>query len=154
MNLVECIRKHDIKCGDGVEFTSGPDFQRMQVFERKAYRIDGIPCLAPETYEVGTFNVRLRGRIREKWNSREKKTQRQFFVDRFFHYPELAADVGSIDDSIEAGKTVDEAIECLRNEIERFTFFRRYDLVETRRYWLNRDLKRCIVDEGKVVILG
>ena len=32
-------------------------------------------------------------------------------------------------------------------------FFKKFDLIDTGRYWLNRDLKRCIVDDGKVVVI-
>ena len=153
MNLVEFIRKNDIKCTGGAEFSNSPDFERMKAFERKACRIPGVPFLTPETYKVGEFEVRLQGRIHEKWSSREKQTKRQFFVDRAFRYPDLAPDLDPIEDTVAAGKTIDEAVECLRDEIERFLFFRRYDLIETQRYWLNRDLKRCVVDEGKVVVM-
>lgn len=153
MNLVEFIRKNDIKAVDGVDFDHSPDFEKMKAFERKAYRIPGVPFIMPETYKVGEFEVRLQGRIREKWNSREKQTKRQFFVDRAFRYPDLPAELDPIEDSVPAGKTIDEALECLQSEVERFLFFRRYDLIETQRYWLNRDLKRCIVDEGKVVVM-
>ena len=30
---------------------------------------------------------------------------------------------------------------------------KRYDLIDAGRYWLNRDLKRCLVDDGKVVVI-
>lgn len=153
MNLVEFVRKHDIKCTEGAEFEHSPDFERMKAFERKAYRIPGVPFIAPETYKVGEFEVRLRGRIQEKWSKRDRRTRRQFFVDRFFHYPDVPEELTPIEDSVPAGKTIDEALECLRNEMERFLFFRRYDLIDTGRYWLNRDLKRCVVDEGKVVVM-
>jgi len=154
MNLVEFIRKNDIKAKDGVDFDHSPDFAKMKAFEREAYRIPGVPFLMPETYKVGEFEVRLRGRIHEKWSKREKQTKRQFFVDRFFWYPDLHEELTPIEDSVAAGKTIDEALECLQNEVGRFLFFRRYDLIEMQRYWLNRDLKRCIVDEGKVVVMG
>jgi len=153
VNLVEFIRKNDIKCTGGAEFDHSPDFERIKAFERKAYRIPSVPFIAPETYKVGEFEVRLQGRTHEKWSSREKRAKRQFFVDRAFRYPDLPAELDPIGDSVPAGKTIDEAVECLRNEVERFLFFRRYDLIETQRYWLNRDLKRCIVDEGKVVVM-
>lgn len=153
MNLVEFVRKHDIKAKDGVEFDHSPDFAKMKAFEKKSYRIPGVPFLAPETLEVGKFEVRLQGRIQEKWSKREKKTKRQFFVDRTFRYPGLPEELTPIEDSVSAGKTIDEAVECLRDEVDRFLFFRRYDLIETQRYWLNRDLKRCIVDEGRVVVM-
>lgn len=70
-----------------------------------------------------------------------------------FLYPDLPGDVDTIDDAVPAGKTIDEAVECLEAERERFEFFKRYDLIDTGRYWLNRDLKRCWVDEGKVVVI-
>ena len=49
--------------------------------------------------------------------------------------------------------TIDEAIESFETEKQRFEFFKRYDLIDTGRYWLNRDLKRCLVDDGKVVVM-
>ena len=52
-----------------------------------------------------------------------------------------------------AGKSIDEAIEMLEAERQRFEFFKRFDLIDTARYWLNRDLKRCLADEGKVVVI-
>ena len=54
--------------------------------------------------------------------------------------------------NLSAGTTIDEAMESLEVERQRFEFFKRYDLIDTGRYWLNRDLKRCLVDEGKVVV--
>lgn len=67
--------------------------------------------------------------------------------------PGITNSFDTIEDSVAAGKTVDEAVEMLTLEIERFLFFKRYELIDTGRYWLNRDLKRCLVDEGKVVII-
>jgi hypothetical protein len=33
-------------------------------------------------------------------------------------------------------------------------FFKLYDLIDTGIYWLNRDLRRCFVDEGKVIVIN
>ena len=153
MNLVGFIQEHGIKCEGGVDFSAGPAFEKMKTFERTSYTIRGIPCLLPETYELSPFDLRLRGRIQEKWDKREKKTKQQFFVDRFFDYPGMDDGLGPIEDSVPAGKTIDEAVECLGSEIERFLFFRRYDLIDTGRYWLNRQLKWCVVDDGRMVVL-
>ena len=153
MNLVEFIQEHGIQCREGIDFVESPAAERIRAFQRKSYRIGGIPCLAPETYEASTFDVRLRGRVHEKWDRGERKTKQQFFVDRFFDHPHTDDGLGPIEDSVPAGSTIDEAAECPRSEIERFLFFRRYDLIDTGRYWLNRELKRCLVDEGRVVVL-
>jgi len=64
---------------------------------------------------------------------------------------EFIIDVGQ--DAVPAGKTIDEAIEMLEAERQRFEFFKRYDLIDTGRYWLNRDLKRCLVDDGQVIVI-
>jgi hypothetical protein len=40
----------------------------------------------------------------------------------------------------------------LETEKERFEFFKRYALVDTGRYWLNRELKRCFVEDDKVIV--
>ena len=74
-------------------------------------------------------------------------------MDRTFRYPDLSGDVDTIEDVVAAGKTVDEAMEMLEAERQRFEFFKRYDLVDSGRYWLNRDFKRCLVDDGKVVVM-
>ena len=153
MNLAEFVRKNDIKCVDGAKFDHSPDFFKMKEFERKRYRICKVPFLMPETYEVGAFDVRLSGEIKEKWDKILKRTKRQFFVNRSFHYPGITSSFDTIEDSVAAGKTVDEAVKMLNLEIERFLFFKRYDLIDTGRYWLNRDLKRCLVDEGEVVVI-
>ena len=58
-----------------------------------------------------------------------------------------------IEDSVAAGRTIDEATVSLEAERQRFEFFKRYDLIDTGRYWLNRDLKRCLVDDGKVIVI-
>lgn len=41
----------------------------------------------------------------------------------------------------------------LEADRERFEFFKRYDLIDAGRYWLNRELKRCFVEEGRVVVM-
>jgi len=153
MNLTEFIKEKDIKSVDDIDFHPGTDFYRMKQFEQKRYRIDGIPCIIPETYEVRTFDVRLRGEVKEKWDNWQKKTKRQFLINRSFRYPGLYDDFSTIEDAVEAGKNIDEAVECLQSEIERFLFFRRYDLIDNGRYWLNRDLKRCLVDDGQVIVV-
>ena len=154
MNLTEFIKQNNIKCVDGgTDFNHSPEFYRRQQFEKKCYRINNIPCLIPETYEVRTFDVRFRGEVKEKWDNWQKKTKRQFFINRSFRYPGLYDDFSTIEDAVEAGKTIDEAVKFLQSEIERFLFFRRHDLIDDGRYWLNRDLKRCLVDEGKVLVL-
>ena len=38
-------------------------------------------------------------------------------------------------------------------ERERFEFFQRYHLVDAGRYWLNRGLQRCFVEEGRVIVM-
>jgi len=154
MNLTEFIEKNDIKCVDSaVDFEHSPEFYKMKQFEQKCYRINDIPCLIPETYEVRTFDVRLIGEVKEKWDNQQKKTKRQFFINRSFRYPGLYDDFNSIEDAVDAGKTIDEAVEFLQEEIERSLFFRRYDLIDNGRYWLNRNLQRCLIDEGKVLVL-
>ena len=153
MNLAEFVRQNDIRCNDGDEFGHSPDFFKMKEFERKRYRICKVPFLMPDTYEVGAFDVRLSGEIKEKWDKTQKSTKRQFFINRSFYYPGITSSLDTIEDSVTAGKTVDEAVEMLTLEIERFLFFKRYDLIDTGRYWLNKDLKRCLVDEGKVIVI-
>ena len=74
-------------------------------------------------------------------------------MNRSFRYPDLRGDIDVIEDAVVAGKDIEEAMEMFDMEKERFEFFKRYDLIDTGRYWLNRDLKRCLVDEGKVVVL-
>jgi len=153
MNLTEFIRKNDIKCKDGEEFDHSQDFFKMKEFENTCYIIYDVPFLEPETYKVNEFDVMLTGYIREKWDKKEKKTKRWFFINRSFTYPDSPEDFETIEDSVVVGKTIDEAIESIEAERQRFEFFKRYDLIDTGRYWLNRDLKRCLVDDGKVVVI-
>lgn len=153
MNLTEFIRKNDIKCKDGEEFDHSPEFFKMKEFEKTRHVISVVPFLEPETYRIREFDVMLTGFVQEKWDKNEKKTKRRFFINRSFTYPDLPEDCETIEDSVVVGKTIDEAIESLEAERQRFEFFRRYDLINTGRYWLNRDLKRCLVDEGKVVVI-
>ena len=153
MNLTEFVRKNDIKCKDGEEFSHSPDFFKMKEFEKTRHIIYTVPFLEPETYKVKEFDVALVGFIDEKWDKQQKKTQRKFFVHRSFTYPDLPEDFKTIEDSVEAGRTIDEAIESLEAERQRFEFFKKFDLIDTGRYWLNRDLKCCIVDDGKVVVI-
>ena len=65
----------------------------------------------------------------------------------------MPEELGNIEDAVDAGKTIDEAIDMLAIEQERFEFFKRYDLIDAGRYWLNRDLKRCFVDDGQVIVI-
>ena len=153
MNLTEFIRKNDIKCKDGEEFNHSPEFFKMKDFERTCHVIHSVPFLDPETYEVKEFDIMLSGFIHEKWDKKLKKTKMRFLINRSFTYPDLPEDFETIEDSVVAGKTIDEAIESLEAKRERFEFFKRHDLIDTGRYWLNRDLQRCLVDEGKVVVI-
>lgn len=153
MNLTEFIRKNDIKSKDGAEFDHSPEFFKMKEFENTCHLIYNLPFLEPETYKVKEFDVMLTGFIHEKWDKNEKKTKRRFFINRSFTYPDLPEDCETIEDSVVVGKTIDDAIKSLEAERQRFEFFKRYDLINTGRYWLNRDLKRCLVDEGKVVVI-
>lgn len=153
MNLTEFIRKNDIKCKDGEEFNNSPEFFRMRDFERTCHVIQSVPFLEPETNDVKEFDVKLSGFVSEKWDKKEKRTKRQFFVNRTFRYPCSRDCLDTIEDAVPVGKTIDEAIEMLEAERERFEFFKRYDLIDTGRYWLNRDLKRCLVNDGQVIVI-
>ena len=154
MNLVEFVRKNDIKCAAGAEFDHSPDFYKMQQFEKTCHAIGSVPFLEPETYIIKEFNIHLTGFIKEKWNKAEKKTKRQFFVNRSFMYPDMPNEFETIEDSCPVGMTIDEAIESLEVEKQRFEFFKKYDLVDfAGRYLLNRDLKRCLVDDGQVIVI-
>jgi len=84
MNLTEFVRKNDIKCSGGEEFSHSPEFFKMKEFERTCHVIYGVPFVEPETDEVKEFDVRLTGAVVERWDKREKKTRRQFFVNRSF----------------------------------------------------------------------
>ena len=153
MNLTEFIRQNEIKCVDGSDFEHSPEFFRMQEFEQTCHTIRGIPFVEPETYEVKEFDVTLKGSFQEKWDRKERKTKRQFFVDRMFCYPGLSEGVESIEDAVPAGQSIDEAVAALEADRERFEFFKRYDLIDAGRYWLNRQLKRCFVEDGRVVVI-
>ena len=154
MNLVEFVRHNNIKSVDGEEFSHSPEFFKMRQFEQTCHTIGRVLFLEPESYEVKEFDVVLKGLIHEKWDRRAKKTKRQFFIDRSFRYPGLAADVERVDDAVPAGSSIDEAIALLEAEWGRFEFFQRYDLIDTGRYWLNRELQRCMVEDGRVVVIG
>ena len=154
MNLTEFIRQNDIKCKDGEEFDNSPEFFKMKEFEKTCHIIYVVPFLEPETYKVKEFDIMLTGFIKEKWDKNLKKTKRQFFVNRSFTYPEMPGGFNTIEDTVAAGKTIDEAVEMLEAERERFQFFKRYDLIDIGRYWLNRDLRRCLVDDGEVVVIN
>jgi len=153
MNLTEFIRKNDIRCMDGEEFGHSPEFYKMKEFERTCHTIYGVPFLEPETYTVREFNVTLTGAIKERWDEKERKIKRRFFVNRSFRHRDEVPELETIEDAVVAGKSVDEAMEMFDIEKERFEFFKRYDLIDAGRYWLNRDLKRCLVDDGKVVVI-
>ena len=153
MNLTEFIRQNDIKCKDGEDFDNSLEFFKIKEFERTCHVVQHVPFLDFEIYEIKEFDVILKGAVQEKWDEKEKKTNRKFFVDRTFRYPDLPEDIDTIEDTVSAGKNVDEAMEMLEVERQRFEFFKRYDLVDSGRYWLNRDFKRCLVDDGKVVVI-
>ncbi|MDD3473330.1 MAG: hypothetical protein PHS86_11140, partial [Syntrophaceae bacterium] len=135
MNLTEFMEKNDIKCTENIDFNHSQEFYAIKQFEQKCYRIDNIPCLIPETYEVRTFDIRLRGEVREKFDKLQNKMKRQFFVNRSFRYPGIYDDFSTVEDAVEAGKTLEDATSFLQGEIERFLFFRRYDLIDDGRYW-------------------
>lgn len=153
MNLTEFIRRNDIKCKDGEEFSHSPEIFRMKEFEKTCHNIYAVPFLEPKIYKVKEFDVILIGFIEEKWDKQLKETKRRFFINRLFTHPDLPEDFETIEDSVNAGKTIEEAIESMELERQRFEFFKKFDLIDTGRYWLNRDLKRCIVDDEKVIIL-
>ena len=151
MNLTEFVRKNDIKCKDGEEFSHSPEFFKMKEFERTCHIIHAVPFLEPDTYKIKEFDVILKGFIEEKWEMKLKKTKTKFFIHRSFTYPDTSEDFDTIEDSVDTGKTIDEAVEMLKAEKQRFEFFKKFDLIDTGRYWLNRDLKRCLVDDGQVI---
>ena len=153
MNLTEFVRKNDIKCAGGADFDHSPDFYKMRQFEKTCHTVANVPFLEPETYIVKEFDIHLTGFIKEKWNRAEKKTKRQFFVNRSFIYPDMPNELETIEDSFTAGKTIDEAIAALEAEKGRFEFFKLFDLIDTGRYWLNRELKRCLVMDGQVIVV-
>ena len=153
MNLTEFIRKNDIKSKDGEDFDHSPEFFKMKEFEKSCHKIYDVPFLEPETYLVKEFDVTLTGSIVEKWNEKEKKIRRWFYVNRSFRYPDSENGLDVIEDAVPAGKSVDEAVQMLDIEKERFEFFKHYNIIDAGRYWLNRDLKRCLVDDGKVVVI-
>ena len=153
MNLAEFIRQNDIKCVDGADFGHSPDFYKMQQFEKTCYTVTAVPFLEPETYIVKEFDIHLTGFIKEKWSKAEKKTKRQFFVNRSFTYPDMPTEIETIEDSFTAGKTIDDAIAAFEAEKNKFEFFKQFDLIDTGRYWLNRELKRCLVIDGQVIVL-
>lgn len=154
MNLTEFIRKNDIKCKDGEEFDHSPDFFKIRQFERTCHTIPGVAFVDPETCEVKEFDIVLKGSVRERWDKKEKKNKMEFFIDRMFRYPDQPDCIDTIEDAVGAGRTIDEAFESLELEKQRFEFFKRYDLIDAGRYWLNRDLRRCFVDDGRVVVIG
>lgn len=154
MNLTEFIEQTGIECKESEEFNHSPEFFKMKEFERTCHVIQNVPFLDPETYKVKEFDVMLKGSVKEKWDKNERKTKRQFFVNRLFKYPDVPREFETIEDAVPAGKTIDEAIEGLEAERLRFEFFKRYDLIDTGRYWLNRDLKRCLVDDGRVIVIN
>ena len=130
MNLTEFIRKNDIQCKDGEEFDHSPEFFKMQEFERTCHTVFAVPFLEPQTYEIKEFDVVLKGSVREKWDRKEKKTKRQFFIDRTLRYPKRADCIDAIEDAVDAGKTIDQALESLELEKQWFEFFKRYDLID------------------------
>jgi len=153
MNLSEFIRQKNIKCKDGEDFDNSPEFLKMREFERTSHVIQAVLFLHPETQQVMEFDVTLTGLVTERWDKKERKTKQRFFVQRLFRYLGLSDESGSIDDAVPAGKTVEEAAEVLEAERQRFEFFKRYDLIDAGRYWLNRDLERCLVDDGQVIVI-
>ncbi|MFC1637275.1 hypothetical protein ACFL5Z_20860 [Planctomycetota bacterium] len=92
MNLTEFVRKNDIKCKNGEEFSHSPEFFKMKEFEKTCHVIYAVPFLEPETYKVREFDVVLVGFIEEKWDKQKKNTKRKFFVNRSFTYPDLPQD--------------------------------------------------------------
>jgi hypothetical protein len=153
MNLTEFIRQNDIKCVDGSDFEHSPEFFQIRQFEQTCHTIRGVLFIEREMYEVKEFDVVLKGSVQEKWDRKDKKTKREFFIDRTFRYPGLSEGLESIEDAVPAGKSIDEALASLEEERERFEFFKRYDLIDAGRYWLNRKLKRCFVEDGRVVVM-
>ena len=153
MNLTEFIRQNDIRCVDGDDFDHSPEFVKMRQFEQTCHVVRGVPFVEPETYEIKEFDVVLKGLVQERWDRKERKTKRQFFVDRTFRYPGLSEDLESIEDAVPAGRSIEEALASLEADRERFEFFQRYDLIDAGRYWLNRELKRCFVEDGRVVVM-
>ena len=67
--------------------------------------------------------------------------------------PDMPNEFETIEDSLDAGKTIDDAIAVFEAEKNRFEFFKQFDLIDTGRYWLNRELKRCLVMDGQVIVI-
>ena len=154
MKLTEFIEQNNIACRDEEYFTHSSEFYKIRQFEQTVRTIRGVPFLEPETYQVKEFDVTLKGSVQENWDGQEKRNKRHFFVDRVFNYPGSSEGLESIEDAVPAGQSVDEALAALEADRDRFEFFKRYDLIDSGRYWLNRDLKRCLVVDGQVVVTG
>src|SRR4030042_4808867 len=103
MNLSEFIRKNNIKCKDGEEFSHSPEFYKMKEFERTCHTIYGVPFVEPETYTVREFDVTLTGSIKERWEEKERKTKRRFCVNRSFRHSDEGPGVENIEDAGPAG---------------------------------------------------
>jgi len=99
MNLTEFIEQTGIQCKEGEEFTHSPEFFKENEFQKTCHVIYGIPFLEPETYQVKEFDVMLRGFVQEKWDKHEKRTKRQFFVNRSFRYPGMEEGFDIIEDA-------------------------------------------------------
>ena len=85
---------------DGLEFNNSPEFFRMREFERTCHVIQGVSFLGNETYEVKELDVMLKGSVQEKWDRNEKKTKRQFFVNRLFRYSGCPDGLDTIEDAV------------------------------------------------------
>ena len=73
----------------------------------------------------------LTGEIKERWDKKERKTKRRFFVNRTFKYPDEEHGQDIIEDAVDAGKSIDEAVQMFEIGKECFEFFNRYDLIDT-----------------------
>jgi len=116
------------------------------LFKELLFFVDNIYLFDYDAEKIGKCSLAISGTVKTEFKKSEKKWIDKFFVCRDLQYencPEI------IEDAIDF-KSLEEAIEGILAEYGH-KFLARFKLIETRRYLLNLQLKRVIVNEGKII---
>ena len=147
MNLAEFISKENIPSVDGIPYQKSDDELLKEKLEDLLFMTDGVPQLNEETDKIIYVNWLSSISVIDKWNRKEKKNKRKFFIFRsiIFEHDNNTA----FQDEFEV-KDEMEAIEYII-ESHGFQNFLKYNkLIFDGRYLMNFNFKRVIYLDGKI----
>ena len=148
MNLSEFISKENIPSIDGIPYKKSDEELLKEKLEDLLFMTDQVPQLNEETDEIFYVNWTSSIKVLDKWNKKETKDKRKFFIWR---------SLGFNDNIIEDDFEVKDEMEAIEYIVESHGFqnFLKYNkLIFDGRYLMNFNFERVLYMEGKIVKLN